>query len=200
MREFKIIVIGCGNVGKSALIVQYVSGIFVEKYNPTLEDCYRRETTCEQKNIAIEILDTGGTEQLFTPVLDQHFQQAHGFMIVYSINAKHSFRNVPEIYDSIVRARESCEDPNFICTLVGNKIDLESERQVPIQEGQDLARKIIKCPFYETTAKSRDCVAEVFSYLIRNMCDKYAPNPTKGKPLNTPTRSLASDDKVCVLM
>jgi len=155
MREFKIIVIGCGNVGKSALIVQYVSGIFVEKYNPTLEDCYRRETTCEQKNIAIEILDTGGTEQLFTPVLDQHFQQAHGFIIVYSITAKHSFRNVPEIYDSIIRARNP-EDLNFACTLVGNKIDLEVERQVPIQEGQDFARKYLKCPFYETSAKSRD--------------------------------------------
>lgn len=43
MREFKVVVLGSGGVGKSALTVQFVSGKFVERYDPTIEDFYRRE-------------------------------------------------------------------------------------------------------------------------------------------------------------
>lgn len=43
MREFKVVVLGSGGVGKSALTVQFVSGCFIEKYDPTIEDFYRKE-------------------------------------------------------------------------------------------------------------------------------------------------------------
>ena len=43
MREFKVVVLGSGGVGKSALTVQFVSNTFIEKYDPTIEDFYRKE-------------------------------------------------------------------------------------------------------------------------------------------------------------
>lgn len=43
MREFKVVVLGSGGVGKSALTVQFVSSTFIEKYDPTIEDFYRKE-------------------------------------------------------------------------------------------------------------------------------------------------------------
>lgn len=44
MREYKLVVLGSGGVGKSALTVQFVQGVFIGKYDPTIEDCYRKVT------------------------------------------------------------------------------------------------------------------------------------------------------------
>ena len=48
MREYKVVVLGSGGVGKSALTVKFVSGTFMEKYDPTIEDFYRKEITVDQ--------------------------------------------------------------------------------------------------------------------------------------------------------
>ncbi len=63
MREFKVVVLGSGGVGKSALTVQFVSGCFMEKYDPTIEDFYRKEIEVDGSPCVLEILDTAGTEQ-----------------------------------------------------------------------------------------------------------------------------------------
>lgn len=55
------IVLGSGGVGKSALTVQFVQGIFVEKYDPTIEDSYRKQVEVEGQQCMLEILDTAGT-------------------------------------------------------------------------------------------------------------------------------------------
>ena len=40
MREYKVVVLGCGGVGKSALTIKYVTGSFVTRYDPTVEGIY----------------------------------------------------------------------------------------------------------------------------------------------------------------
>lgn len=70
MREYKIVVLGSGGVGKSALTVQFVQGIFVEKYDPTIEDSYRKQVEVEGQQCMLEILDTAGTVSRWTPAPD----------------------------------------------------------------------------------------------------------------------------------
>lgn len=63
--------------------------------------------------------------------------------------------------------------------LVGNKVDLESEREVSLSEGRALAEEW-GCPFMETSAKSKTMVDELFAEIVRQM--NYAAQPDKDDP------------------
>lgn len=69
MREYKLVVLGSGGVGKSALTVQFVQSIFVEKYDPTIEDSYRKQVEVDGQQCMLEILDTAG---IYTIILYLH--------------------------------------------------------------------------------------------------------------------------------
>uniref|UniRef100_A0A8R1I9Q0 Small monomeric GTPase n=1 Tax=Caenorhabditis japonica TaxID=281687 RepID=A0A8R1I9Q0_CAEJA len=43
MTEYKLVVVGDGGVGKSALTIQLIQNHFVEEYDPTIEDSYRKQ-------------------------------------------------------------------------------------------------------------------------------------------------------------
>ena len=43
MTEYKLVVVGAGGVGKSALTIQLIQNHFVEEYDPTIEDSYRKQ-------------------------------------------------------------------------------------------------------------------------------------------------------------
>merc|ERR1711997_462391 len=126
MREYKIVVLGSGGVGKSALTVQFVQGIFVEKYDPTIEDSYRKQVEVDNCLCMLEILDTAGTEQ-FTAMRDLYMKNGNGFVLVYSITTQSSFMDLMEIREQILKVKDTDDVP---MVLVGNKCDLEDERVV----------------------------------------------------------------------
>ncbi|KAF3861134.1 hypothetical protein F7725_001389, partial [Dissostichus mawsoni] len=157
MREYKLVVLGSGGVGKSALTVQFVQGIFVEKYDPTIEDSYRKQVEVDGQQCMLEILDTAGTEQ-FTAMRDLYMKNGQGFALVYSITAQSTFNDLQDLREQILRVKDT-EDVPMI--LVGNKCDLEDERVVGKEQGQNLARQWSNCAFLETSAKSKINVNEV---------------------------------------
>ncbi|KOX69615.1 Ras-like protein 3, partial [Melipona quadrifasciata] len=64
MREYKIVVLGSGGVGKSALTVQFVQGIFVEKYDPTIEDSYRKQVEVDGQQYQLPVNSYAISSQL----------------------------------------------------------------------------------------------------------------------------------------
>uniref|UniRef100_A0A8C2EX05 Ras-related protein Rap-1b n=1 Tax=Cyprinus carpio TaxID=7962 RepID=A0A8C2EX05_CYPCA len=177
MREYKLVVLGSGGVGKSALTVQFVQGIFVEKYDPTIEDSYR-------KQCMLEILDTAGTEQ-FTAMRDLYMKNGQGFALVYSITAQSTFNDLQDLREQILRVKDT-EDVPMI--LVGNKCDLEDERVVGKEQGQNLARHWSNCAFLESSAKSKINVNEIFYDLVRQINRK------------TPVEKRAKKKSNCILL
>ncbi|OON23392.1 Ras family protein, partial [Opisthorchis viverrini] len=161
MQEYKLVVLGSGGVGKSALTVQFVQGIFVEKYDPTIEDSYRKQMEIGGKQCMLEILDTAGTEQ-FTAMRDLYMKNGQGFVLCYSITSQSSFNDLEELHQQIRRVKDVDQIPMI---LVGNKCDLDTERVVGKEQGQRLAREW-GCEFIETSAKTRLFVDEVFINLV----------------------------------
>ncbi|CAD7676879.1 unnamed protein product [Nyctereutes procyonoides] len=156
MREYKLVVLGSGGVGKSALTVQFVQGIFVEKYDPTIEDSYRKQVEVDAQQCMLEILDTAGTEQ-FTAMRDLYMKNGQGFALVYSITAQSTFNDLQDLREQILRVKDTDDVPMI---LVGNKCDLEDERVVGKEQGQNLARQWNNCAFLESSAKSKINVNE----------------------------------------
>ncbi|ATZ52634.1 Bcrsr1 [Botrytis cinerea B05.10] len=62
-RTYHIVVLGAGGVGKSCLTAQFVQNIWIESYDPTIEDSYRKVIEVDGRQCMLEILDTAGTEQ-----------------------------------------------------------------------------------------------------------------------------------------
>lgn len=62
-KQYKIVMLGSGAVGKSAITVQLISGYFLESYDPTIEDSYRTTITVNNEGVVLNILDTAGQEE-----------------------------------------------------------------------------------------------------------------------------------------
>ncbi|EPB67311.1 Ras family protein [Ancylostoma ceylanicum] len=164
MREFKVVVLGSGGVGKSALTVQFVSSTFIEKYDPTIEDFYRKEIEVDGQPCVLEILDTAGTEQ-FSSMRDLYIKNGQGFVVVYSITSQQTFHDIKTMREQIVRVKGTEQVPIL---LVGNKCDLQHQRQVRTDEGIALA-EYWSCPFTECSAKNNHNVNVTFAEIVREM-------------------------------
>ena len=170
-----MVVLGCGGVGKSALTVRYVAGQFVEKYDPTIEDFYRKELDVDGNVGVIEILDTAGTEQ-FASMRDLYIKNGQGFLLVYSIVNQQSFIDVQPLRDQIQRVKGLASVPML---LVGNKCDLDNERLVPTSDGEKLAGEW-GVPFYETSAKTKEKVDDVYTEIVREILKAKSKDGERG--------------------
>ncbi|CAF0796087.1 unnamed protein product [Brachionus calyciflorus] len=173
MTEYKLVVVGAGGVGKSALTIQLIQNHFIDEYDPTIEDSYRKQVVVDGETCLLDILDTAGQEE-YSAMRDQYMRTGEGFLCVFAVNNSKSFEDIKQYREQIKRVKD-CEDVPMV--LVGNKIDLPS-RNVDIREAQKTADEY-GIPFVQTSAKTRQGVEEAFYTLvreIRNYKDKMKKN------------------------
>eukprot|EP01091_Cochliopodium_minus_P001558 TRINITY_DN1142_c0_g1_i1.p1 TRINITY_DN1142_c0_g1~~TRINITY_DN1142_c0_g1_i1.p1 ORF type:complete len:190 (-),score=37.10 TRINITY_DN1142_c0_g1_i1:210-779(-) len=169
--NYKLCVLGDGAVGKTALTIQFCSSIFVENYDPTIEDSYKRQATIDDEPCIINVLDTSGQDE-FQSLRSQWIRDSEAFLLIYTITQKNSFEQLPKFIDQIISAK--C-DNDSVLIIVGNKCDLENLREVSKEEGMNFARENAS-KYFETSAKNRVNVDEVFFAAVREMRRK---NPRK---------------------
>ncbi|KAG0230720.1 hypothetical protein BGW42_000774 [Actinomortierella wolfii] len=160
----KVIMVGSGGVGKSALTLQFMYGDFVEEYDPTKADSYRKKIILDNQECQIDILDTAGQEE-YAAIRDNYYRSGEGFLCVFSICEHESFVHTQEFRDQISRVLDDEKIP-FI--LVGNKADLGALRKVSYEEASAKANEW-NCPYIETSAKTRLNVEEVYTMLLREI-------------------------------
>lgn len=120
-------------VGKTALIEHFVIGRFIQKYDPTIEDSFRKQCEVDGKVYMLDISDTSGLEE-YSALRDSHAKCGESFVLVYSITSAASFKAVKEVYHALLRMKEKDYVP------VVFKCDLEDMREVSMSEGEELAR------------------------------------------------------------
>ncbi|GME64170.1 Ras GTPase [Neofusicoccum parvum] len=164
-REYHIVVLGSGGVGKSCLTAQFVQNVWIESYDPTIEDSYRKAIDVDGRSVVLEILDTAGTEQ-FTAMRELYMKTGQGFLLVFSITSMTSLHELAELRDQIIRIKD---DERVPIVLVGNKSDLEEDRAVTRARAFAVSQAWGNCPYYETSARRRANVDEVFVDLCRQI-------------------------------
>ena len=160
----KVIIVGTGSTGKSALTLQFMYDEFVEDYEPTKADSYQKKVVLDGEEVQIDILDTAGEED-YAAIRDNYFRSGEGFLCVFSITQDESLQAAKEFREQIVRVKGKETIP-FI--LVGNKSDLTDQRADTLANAQAQANEW-KVPYVETSAKTRENVDKVFFDLMREI-------------------------------
>ncbi|EGG24510.1 hypothetical protein DFA_02753 [Cavenderia fasciculata] len=176
MNNIKLVVLGTGSVGKSSITIRFVHKEFVDKYDPTIEDLYRTPIEYNGQIWCLEIMDTSGTEIL--RMRDLYIRNGLGFLLVYGINSMGSFLELQQIKEQIVRVKEM-KASDMPILVIGNKADLESDRQVSSDEAQQLCAKW-GVEFMEASAKTGMNIDSVFESVVKQVQDKLlAKKPKK---------------------
>jgi GTPase KRas protein len=155
---------GDGGTGKTASTIQFVANHFVEMYDPTIEDSYKRHIDIDGEQFVLDILDTAGQDD-FSPLRDQWIRESTGFLLIFSLTERKTLEYLETILAQIRRTKE--DSPSVPIVLAGNKSDLVASRQVSAAEAQAWARDHGIATFVEMSAKSRTNVTETFQTLVR---------------------------------
>ncbi len=95
----------------------------------TCLDSYRKQCVIDDEVALLDVLDTAGQEE-YSAMREQYMRTGEGFLLVYSINARQSFQEIETFQQQILRVKDK---DYFPIIVVGNKCDLENERQVSTQ-------------------------------------------------------------------
>ncbi|CAK86110.1 unnamed protein product (macronuclear) [Paramecium tetraurelia] len=182
---FKILLIGNSAVGKSSLLLRFADNVFNESFLPTIGVDFKIRTfDLNGKTVKLQIWDTAGQER-FKTITNSYYKGAHGIILVYDVTDKQSFKDVENWLAEV----EKYANENVVRVLVGNKVDLESKREVTFEEGKELADSL-NIRFIETSAKNSSNVEKAFITLANEIKAKVAKGseavPIKTGPRITP--------------
>ncbi|KAJ4978899.1 hypothetical protein NE237_009679 [Protea cynaroides] len=159
--SFKILLIGDSGVGKSSLLVSFMSNP-VEDLTPTIGVDFKiKQLAVGGKRLKLTIWDTAGQER-FRTLTSSYYRGAQGIILVYDVTRRETFTNLSDVWAKEVELYSTNQD--CIKMLVGNKVDKESERVVTKEEGIAFAQEY-GCLFLECSAKTRENVEKCFEEL-----------------------------------
>jgi len=117
----------------------------------------------------LEILDQTNQDRYTALLLDKCIRDGEGFVLIFSITNRRSFKRIYRFYRQIQRVKEvSIYSPLAPIMLVGNNCDRGTEREVSTKEGYSLARKL-GCKFVEASAMDHINVQKIFYDVVRQL-------------------------------
>ena len=165
---FKIVIIGDSGVGKSNLLSRYLKNEFSLDTKSTVGvEFATQRLEIQNFKIKVQIWDTAGQER-YKSITNAYYKGAKGALLVYDITKKDTFENIDKWLFELKRNG----DEDLTLVLVGNKCDLESQREVCKSIGNDKAI-LYNCAFMETSALSAENVDKAFNVMINEIFNKF---------------------------
>lgn len=167
----KVIVLGDSGVGKTAFLSKYVSGEFIESHKATIgADFMTKDVVSGGNRTLLQIWDTAGQER-FRALGVGFFRGADAVIFMYDITDKNSIDNIAAWKGDFL---DHCNPPdaeNFPMMLLGNKSDLNQQRQVYEQQGREVASNN-NMLFFETSAKDGGNVVPAMEEFVRVILER----------------------------
>ena len=163
--DLKVILVGDISVGKTSVLGRFIDNKFSTEYKCTVgSDTKVKYVQIDQNNFAkVSIWDTAGEEK-FRAVTKNYFKDAQGALIVFDLTNKETFIKLSEWIEFV----NDSSPADVVITLVGNKSDLDNQRKVSFEEGVEYS-KILKCDYYEVSAKNGSNISLIFEKMINKM-------------------------------
>ena len=165
----KIIILGDSGVGKTSILHKYVNNKFIEEHKATIgADFNTKEIMIDDNRlITLQIWDTAGQER-FQSLGNAFYRGADACILVYDITNKQSYDRIQTWKDNFLRQSSPHAPELFPFLLLGNKSDLEVQRQVQSADARQYASKSKCMKFYEVSALTGQNL-EVSIRLIANI-------------------------------
>jgi len=164
---YKIIIVGDSGVGKSNILGRYINNIFKQDTKSTVGvEFASKKIKANGVNIKLQIWDTAGQER-YRSITSAYYRGSKGCFIVYDISSAQTFESVEKWYEEVLKSGE--KDISII--LIGNKCDLENERKVTVEMGENKAKNL-NCPFFETSALNNIHIEDVFQSIAENIYNR----------------------------
>ncbi len=170
---FKTIITGDPNVGKTSITLRFSTGMFRERYLPTIGVEFSvKDIEVNDKRVKLQTWDTGSHDR-FSYVRPLYYKGSYGVLVVYDMSNKISFDNLDKWFEEVY---SNCEE--FIpAILIGNKADLP-ERAISDEDVLAYAEKkrvefhLDTLPCYEVSAKSGQNINDIYYLLTEMMIEK----------------------------
>ena len=169
-KKLIIAILGGGAVGKTSVTYKCLNKELIpDDIDTTLEDHYKFYPIIFEEKIQVEIIDTAGQED-YQNFFDTWVQSSEGFLLVFSLTDKNTFNVVKNKYNKII----SIKGKNIPIILIGNKKDLENEREVQFEEAKKYANEK-NIEYIETSAITGEKCHEAFLEIVKKVyLNKYS--------------------------
>ena len=164
---FKVVLVGDSFVGKTNIMSKYLKDEFHEDSKATVGvEFGSKQFTIEGHSIKAQIWDTAGQER-YKAITSAYYKGAKGAFVVYDITRKTSFESI----DRWVNDLTAAADKKITIVVIGNKCDLEDQRQITKEQGEEKSAKL-EVAFLETSALSGENLDKAFELMMNERYKK----------------------------
>ena len=175
MIYLKVVIVGDGGIGKTAMVLRYTKNTFSEDYKVTIGVQFATQVEeVDGETVKLQIWDTAGEER-FSFLMPIYYRGAQGAILVFDVSRRESFQNISNWTEELLEHSEKIP-----IALVANKIDLRTKSDDPVstKEGESLSKVIsyqtgFKSPFIEASALFEQKNLEPFLNIARVLLSQY---------------------------